>query len=262
MAWTALRPFVLPRAIELLRREIERPRSHREWLDFTHGFHQQLFAPRRLRKRFAIAPSQVSAEIVAWLEMVADLKPRCVMEIGTSTGGVLFLLARAAAPDAMLIGLDLPRATDAVGHGGVAPWKERYFRGFAGSRQSIELVLGDSHAATTRSHVERLLGGRELDVLFIDGDHSYEGVRQDFHDYAPLVRPGGLIGFHDIVADVRTRTGADTKNDAGEVHRFWAELKRDHDVIELVENADQDGFGIGAIHQRGSPSRARAPINA
>jgi hypothetical protein len=34
-----------------------------------------------------------------------------------------------------------------------------------------------------------------LDLLFIDGDPSYEGVKADFVNYSQLVRPGGLIGF-------------------------------------------------------------------
>ena len=48
------------------------------------------------------------------------------------------------------------------------------------------------------------LAGRPLDVLFIDGDHSYDGVASDFAAYGPLVRQGGLIGFHDIVAQPDT----------------------------------------------------------
>jgi predicted O-methyltransferase YrrM len=46
--------------------------------------------------------------------------------------------------------------------------------------------------------LEALLGGRSIDVLFIDGDHSTEGMLQDFRDYAPLVRKGGIIAVHDI----------------------------------------------------------------
>jgi hypothetical protein len=34
-------------------------------------------------------------------------------------------------------------------------------------------------------------------LLFIDGDHRYEGVRRDFEMYSPLVGAGGLIAFHD-----------------------------------------------------------------
>lgn len=36
-----------------------------------------------------------------------------------------------------------------------------------------------------------------LDFLFIDGDHTYDGVKQDFDLYYEKVRPGGYIYFHD-----------------------------------------------------------------
>jgi predicted O-methyltransferase YrrM len=37
-----------------------------------------------------------------------------------------------------------------------------------------------------------------LDILFIDGDHSYEGVKNDLNNYAPLVKSGGCIILHDV----------------------------------------------------------------
>jgi hypothetical protein len=40
--------------------------------------------------------------------------------------------------------------------------------------------------------------GAPLDFLFIDGDHSLEGVTDDYLRYSPFVRAGGWIGFHDI----------------------------------------------------------------
>jgi predicted O-methyltransferase YrrM len=36
-----------------------------------------------------------------------------------------------------------------------------------------------------------------IDILFIDGDHSYNGVTNDFNLYEPLVAPGGFIIFDD-----------------------------------------------------------------
>jgi hypothetical protein len=36
------------------------------------------------------------------------------------------------------------------------------------------------------------------DVLLIDGDHSYEGVKADWDNYMPMVLPGGLVILHDI----------------------------------------------------------------
>jgi predicted O-methyltransferase YrrM len=38
---------------------------------------------------------------------------------------------------------------------------------------------------------------RPIDVLFIDGDHSYEGCRADLEAWLPFVQPGGWIAFHD-----------------------------------------------------------------
>lgn len=36
-----------------------------------------------------------------------------------------------------------------------------------------------------------------IDILFIDGDHSYEGCSQDVLQYVPQVRPGGYFILHD-----------------------------------------------------------------
>lgn len=37
----------------------------------------------------------------------------------------------------------------------------------------------------------------KIDVLFIDGDHSYEGVKLDFHLYSTILSPNGVIIIHD-----------------------------------------------------------------
>lgn len=37
-----------------------------------------------------------------------------------------------------------------------------------------------------------------FDVLFIDGDHSYEGVKHDWENYAPMLGKGGLLVMHDV----------------------------------------------------------------
>lgn len=38
---------------------------------------------------------------------------------------------------------------------------------------------------------------RQYDLMIIDGDHSYAGVKTDFENYSPFVRPGGYIIFDD-----------------------------------------------------------------
>jgi predicted O-methyltransferase YrrM len=38
---------------------------------------------------------------------------------------------------------------------------------------------------------------QEIDLLFIDGDHSYEGVKTDWDLYSPLLKSGSCVVFHD-----------------------------------------------------------------
>jgi predicted O-methyltransferase YrrM len=38
---------------------------------------------------------------------------------------------------------------------------------------------------------------QKIDLLFIDGDHSYEGVKLDYENWYPFVKNGGVIAFHD-----------------------------------------------------------------
>src|SRR5437016_2967510 len=72
---------------------------------------------------------------------------------------------------------------------------------FAAAGQRVVGISADSQDTRTVNRVRRLLAGRELDLLFIDGDHTYAGVSRDFAMYSGLVARGGLIVFHDIVED-------------------------------------------------------------
>jgi hypothetical protein len=54
------------------------------------------------------------------------------------------------------------------------------------------------------------------DLLFIDAGHSYNDVRADYATYARLVRPGGIIAFHDALPR--------SAYPEVQVHRFLAEL--------------------------------------
>jgi hypothetical protein len=57
-------------------------------------------------------------------------------------------------------------------------------------------IKGDSSDPATLKTLEGLLDNRGVDVLFIDGDHSYEAVRRDYETYAPLVRH--IVALHDV----------------------------------------------------------------
>jgi len=96
--------------------------------------------------------------------------------------------------------------------------------------------------------VRTILGRNKLDFLLIDGDHSYKGVAADFHNYSPFVKEGGLIAFHDVLPDYKTKLGVDTGNWTGGVPQFWQELRDTYKTEELLEDPNQDGYGLGLIH--------------
>jgi predicted O-methyltransferase YrrM len=186
---------------------------------------------------------QVRAEIHGLLRFVAADQPERLLEIGTAGGGTLFLLGLAAHRSATIISVDLPRGEFG---GGYPLWKIPLYRGFVRRTQRLHLIRGDSHAPATLERTRRALRGEPLDFLLIDGDHTYGGVRRDFEDYGPLVRPGGLIAFHDIAEPGEQRPGADRLL-GGEVPRLWAELRERYETYELIGSPD-GFFGIGLLH--------------
>jgi predicted O-methyltransferase YrrM len=215
------------RSLITLREHDEDPRA---WIDELLSSH--FFRP--LQKR---------SEILRLAEVVRRLRPRRVCEIGAAGGGTAFLFAHAASDDATIISIDLAFNES----------RREAVASFARRGQQIVCLQGDSHDAVTLDEVRARLNGQPLDMLYLDGDHSYEGVAMDFKLYAPLVRVGGLVVFHDIVPDYKTRFGIETVSDTGGVPQFWNELKSaGAQVEEIVEDEEQDGFGIGILRWAGA----------
>lgn len=192
-----------------------------------------------LWRSYFFRPLQKKSEIQRLLQMLSSLQPAVVCEIGAAGCGTTFLLLQAAAQNATVITLDLNYTAT----------RQAALENFALSEQRISCLREDSHRPETARSVEGCLEGRRLDLLFLDGDHSYEGVKADFDLYSPLVGPGGVVVFHDIVPDFRSRYGFQTASDSGGVPQFWQEIKSSYaDVEEIVEDYEQDGFGIGVLH--------------
>ncbi len=176
-----------------------------------------------------VAPFQITSEIAALLDRIRTQQPRVVLEIGTANGGTLLLFSRSAHPQATIVSVDLD---------GYPAWRIPIYNRFALPGQTMHLLRADSHDPGTRALVEELLDGREIDFLFIDGDHSDAGVRSDFELFYDLVRPGGLIGFHNILDD----------HDACQVRLLWNELRTRYRCEEIVADPNQGRRGIGLLH--------------
>jgi hypothetical protein len=68
--------------------------------------------------------------------------------------------------------------------------RARYRLGFFADR--VVIIKADS------SEAAKQVDDASLDFVFIDGDHSEEGVIADVQAWAPKVRPGGALTGHDI----------------------------------------------------------------
>lgn len=181
---------------------------------------------------------QQEVEITGVLDTIAAANPGIIGEIGLKHSGNSFLFTQKCRNAKLFVGLDLKLENTA---------KLQYV---APAGMQFRFFEGSSYAPQTVEQVRRFLKGRQFDFLFIDGDHSFHGVKEDFLMYLPMVRPGGLVGFHDIVPDDVARHGTKPEQSlcyGGDVYAFWAQLKPHFAHQEFVRSWDQTGFGIGII---------------
>jgi predicted O-methyltransferase YrrM len=180
-----------------------------------------------------IKSSQIKSEIVKLCKLLVKNKVKNILEIGTADGGTLFLFSNLVKNNGKIISIDLPN--------GYPLWRAKLYKSFVSGNKKLYLIRNNSHEAKTVKMVEKILNGEKLDFLFIDGDHSYYGVRKDFEMYSKLVKSRGIIAFHDIIPDK-------IKNLSGEVWKFWKEIKSKYKHTEIVESYQQNGYGIGVIY--------------
>lgn len=185
----------------------------------------------------SLEPMQIHEELRQFADAADDVDPETVCEIGTARGGTYYVWNRYL--DATkYVSIDLPGGQFGGGHS----IRRTKFLGEICRRSGVEqaFLRGNSHSSETANRVEKTLGEREIDFLFIDGDHTYDGVKDDFERYSPFVADGGLIAFHDIV-DIE-------HNPDCEVDRFWNELQDEFETTEIIADPEQDRGGVGLIH--------------
>jgi predicted O-methyltransferase YrrM len=185
---------------------------------------------------FAIRLAQVRNEFLELLKIFKEKSPEVVVEIGTAKGGTLFCFSKLAPQNATIISVDLP---DGNFGGGYPKSKIPLYQSFKKNGQKMFLLREDSHSEKTVQKLKEILNGKKVDFLFIDADHTYEGVKRDFELYSLLMAKNGIISFHDIapIPGV-SRTF---------VNAFWNEIKINYKYKELIENKDQGWAGIGVL---------------
>ena len=216
-----------------LKQESARCKNTKQCIDIALNYQYSLL--KNSAPIIVLSALQKEREISKFCKLIAPMRPKAILEIGTANGGTLFLLSKFSAPDSLIISVDLP-----VGPfiGGINYKTSSFYKAFTSHKQKMVLISRDSHKPSTLEKVKKNLKKKQLDILFIDGDHSYEGVKQDFEMYSPLVKKKGIIAFHDIVV---------VPEENVEVNKFWNEIKKNYEYFEYVEDWNQGNCGIGVI---------------
>jgi predicted O-methyltransferase YrrM len=150
-----------------------------------------------------------------------------LLEIGSRHGESLKGLASCLPKGSRLVSVDLGFDVDHRSENTLTPLQEAL--GELRSDFDAHLLVGNSHDPDMKRAVTAL---GPFDFAFIDGDHSEEGVRQDWQDYSPLCK---VVALHDI----RLRS----------IALFWEELRLKGTHLEIVHQQSTSGgsMGIGVV---------------
>jgi hypothetical protein len=171
----------------------------------------------------------------AWIEhapfafwLTSTLRPRLIVELGVHQGFSYFTFCQAVQRlhlQARCVGIDTWIGDEHAGfygndvHNRVAAHNRRY----------------GSFSRLIRSEFEHAcdeFADRSIDLLHIDGCHTYEAVRADFERWLPKMSKRGVVLFHDT---------AEYRDDFG-VYRLWEKLSRAYPHFEF-----RHGHGLGVL---------------
>ncbi len=133
-------------------------------------------------------------DIVVFQQLVWELKPSRIIEVGVARGGSVLLSASLleilGVPGGKVIGVDIeirPHNRDAIENHPLAA--------------RIELIEGDSVNVKTLNHVESALQGEEADIVVLDSNHTHDHVLRELEFYSRLLRVGGYLVCPDTVIE-------------------------------------------------------------
>ncbi len=166
--------------------------------------------------------SFMASQELAWLYNILEKsKVKNILEIGVAYGASLMIWEKLGG---FIVGIDNDIQSKAYG---------MLTHLIEARKMKIKLILGNSEDPEIIKKAKDYFLDRTVDFLFIDGEHSYEVVKQDYLNYGPMVKSGGIIAFHDTIHPRTT------------VKQFWEELKENRDL--QIEEFN-DNSGIGVIH--------------
>ena len=116
----------------------------------------------------------------------------------------------------------------------------KFHKKFVFNDLKSRFIFGLSHDTASVEKVEKVLDGGKLDLLFIDGDHTYKSVLCDWLLYKNFVAKGGIIAFHDCIGN----------DDGYGVPKFLKKIKSFDSKIKLKKIVDSKNFGIAYYYNK------------
>lgn len=147
-------------------------------------------------------------EELGWLIEQASTR-RTIIEIGSWKGRstkaiALSTLGTVYSVDHWLEGavpVSVKRTWDSdwleVSYNGSGTVKAEFMRNLAPELASGKCVMVGVESRKGVARVAALLGGKKADMIFVDGDHEYEMVKEDIELWRPMLAEGGLLCGHD-----------------------------------------------------------------
>lgn len=163
--------------------------------------------------------------------MLKSRNVRNYLEIGARHGDALAWVIEHLRPQRVTV-VELPESK--WGHKGSLDNLQAVIGGARGQGVDVELILGNS---TDPAVIAATARRGPFDAIFIDGDHTLQGVTADWQNYAPMSRD--IVAFHDIFG-----TKCAWGSVPVEVPKLWSKIKAQFEVIEIGSAASRMGIGV------------------
>ena len=148
-----------------------------------------------IRKAMAVEGMISEVEAEALMRLAAEVPAEaCIVEVGSYRGRSTTALALGAG-GAPVYAIEPHESFSGLYGGEFGPADRRAFFANllrAGVVEKVRLVNLSSEVASEG-------WARPIGLLWLDGDHTVEGVRRDYEAWARYLRPGGLVAFHDAL---------------------------------------------------------------
>ena len=165
-------------------------RNVERWPDDVRGFEDLAFMFSSNQLNHGVASLQID-EAALLYRLARDAQSGPFAEIGRFKGGSTIVFASALPDGVELWSYDLHVALRPDMPGAELDAELRDALARYGLDSKVHLVVADSRTVDPPPE--------PLELLFVDGDHSYEGAKADHERWSAFVRPGGHLLFHDAV---------------------------------------------------------------